>query len=83
MPRTSDQYLLPLTIRRVGDGTYLGRCDRLPGLLVQADSVDEVVRLAPRVARALILAMKRKGVRIPASLSGAKTPIRVQMLVAA
>ncbi len=80
---TPDQYLLPLTIERLDDGSYLGRCSRLPGLNVQAGSVDEVVRLAPRVARALISAMRKKGIRVPAALVAAKTPLKVQMLVAA
>ena len=74
---------MSLRIERLADGQFLGRSSRLPGLNVQADTVEEVVRLAPRVARDLIAAMRSKGVRLPARLSARKPPIRVQLLVSA
>lgn len=58
-------YVVPLQIERLDDGRFLARSARLPGLNVQADSVDEVMRLAPKVARALIAAMRSKGVAPP------------------
>jgi len=55
-------YRLPLIIKPLEEGGYLGTSPALPGLLVQADTVEEVLALAPGVARALIEAMKEKGV---------------------
>ncbi len=83
MRRQSDSYLLPLTIERLDDGSFLGRSASLPGLNVQADSIDEVLRLVPRVARALIAAMKKKGVPLPRGIAAPKPPVKVQVLVAA
>ena len=61
-------YVLPLHIERLDDGRYLGRCARLPGLNVQGDSIEQVIRLAPKVARSLIAAMRSKGVFLPPNL---------------
>jgi len=44
-------YVLPLRIERLGDGQYLGRSSYLPGLNVQADSIEKVVRLARKWRR--------------------------------
>ena len=75
------RYVLPLRIRQLEDGTYLARSSRLPGLNVQAESIDEVVKLAPKVAQALIAAMLEKGVRLPKGLATTKTPLTVEVLV--
>ncbi len=84
MSRTNGHaYLLPLTIERLDDGRYLARSARLPGLNVQGDSVEQVLRLAPKVAAALMSAMKKKGVPLPRGLSAAKPPLRLRVLVAA
>lgn len=82
MPR-SDTYVLELTVRKLDNGRYLGRSKVLPGLNVEGVSIDEVMRLAPRVAKALIAAMKKKGVTLPESLTSAKAPMSVHFLVAA
>lgn len=81
MPK--QQYLLPIRIEELEDGRYLGRCDKLPGLNVQADSIQEVLRLAPKIARSLIAAMRSKGVPLPRGLVSARMPLRVQVLVSA
>ncbi|MEE9295490.1 MAG: type II toxin-antitoxin system HicB family antitoxin [Phycisphaerae bacterium] len=78
-----ERYVLPLHIEQLEDGRYLGRSPKLPGLNVQADSIEEVVRLAPKVARSLLVAMRAKGVSVPRGLTAAKTPLRVQVLVRA
>jgi predicted RNase H-like HicB family nuclease len=72
-----------MKITDLGDGRYLGRCSTLPGLNVEADSVEEVLRLAPKVARALIEAMRDKGVPLPRSLDSAAPPMSIHLLVAA
>jgi predicted RNase H-like HicB family nuclease len=76
-------FLLPLTIRKVGPSTYLARCSALPGFLVEAGSVEEVVKLAPKVARALVAAMRDKGVPLPSSMRFPRAPKSVRLLVAA
>lgn len=83
MARRPDTYILRLTVRKLGNGRYLGRSRVLPGLNVEGSSIAEVMRLAPRVAGALIAAMKMKGVRLPGSLASAKAPMSVHLLVAA
>ena len=76
-------YLLPVRIEELEDRRYLGRCEKLPGLNVQGDSIEEVLRLTPKVARSLIAAMRSKGVPLPRGMSNARTPLRVQVLVSA
>jgi len=81
--RRKDHYILSLRIVRLEDGRFLGRSQRLPGLNVQGDSVEEVLKLAPRVARDLLAAMRSKGVALPRGLTKATTtPLRVELLVA-
>ena len=80
---TKQEYVLPLRVEQLEDGRYLGRSSKLPGLNVQADSIEEVVRLAPEVARSLLAAMRAKGVAVPRGLAAARTPLRVQVLVRA
>ena len=75
--------MLPLDIEQVEQGVYLARCKALPGLLVQGDSVDEVVRIAPQVAQALVAAMRAKGVALPKALQVPVSPKRISLLVAA
>jgi predicted RNase H-like HicB family nuclease len=36
------------------DGVYLSTCDSMPGLIVQTDTVDEAVNLAPQLANDLL-----------------------------
>jgi predicted RNase H-like HicB family nuclease len=76
-------YLLPIEIEELEDGRFLGRCSKLPGLNVQAYSVEEVLKLAPKVARSLIAAMRSKKVPLPRGLTNARVPLRVQVLVSA
>ncbi len=81
MPK--EHYLLPIRIEELEDGRYLGRCSKLPGLNVQGDSIEEILRLAPKVARSLIAAMRDKGVPLPPGLTSARAPFRAQVLVSA
>ena len=76
-------YVLPLQIEQLEDGRYLGRSRMLPGLNVQGDSIAEVLRLAPKIARSLLAAMRSKGVPLPRGLVAAMSPLRVQVLVRA
>lgn len=56
---------LPLEIQRLEEGAYLATSSVLPGFLVQGDTVEEVLELAPGVARSLLEAMREKGVPWP------------------
>jgi predicted RNase H-like HicB family nuclease len=76
-------YRLPLVIEPLEEGGYLGTSSALPGLLVQADTVEEVLALAPQVARALIEAMREKGVPLPKELRLVELPFRAEVLVPA
>jgi predicted RNase H-like HicB family nuclease len=82
-PASADTYVLELTVKCLENGRFLARSKSLTGLNVEGKSIDEVMRLAPRVAKALIAAMKRKGVRLPRSLAAAKAPMSVHLLVSA
>jgi len=77
------QYILPMQIEELEEGGYLGRCSKLPGLNVQGESIEEVLKLAPKIARTLIEAMRDKGVTLPRGLSNARFPLHVQVLVSA
>ena len=45
---------LPLVIEQVEDGSYLATSPALDGFLVQADTIEEIMTLAPGVAKALL-----------------------------
>jgi predicted RNase H-like HicB family nuclease len=61
----SDMYQITLQIERLPEGCYLGTSPDLPGLIVQADTADEVVALAPSVAKDLIAVMRETGQPLP------------------
>ncbi len=78
-----ERYRLPLSIEPLEEGGYLATSPALPGFLVQADTPEEILRLAPGVAQALLEAMQEKGNGIPASLQEAHPPFYVEILVPA
>ncbi len=49
---------LPLVIEQVEDGTYMATSPVLDGFLVQADTIEEIMTLAPGIAKALLDAMR-------------------------
>ena len=65
------------------EGPYLGTSPDLPGLIVQADTPEEVIRLAPDIARDLIEVMQETGQPLPAKLKPLHTPLRVSVMVPA
>jgi predicted RNase H-like HicB family nuclease len=77
-----ESYRLPLVVERV-NGSYQATSPALEGFLVLADSLEEVLALAPGVARALLEAMQAKGVAFPVSLEKVQFPTQVEVLVAA
>ena len=54
-----------LEIEQLPEGPFLGTSPDLPGLVVQADSVEEVHRLAPDVAHDLIAVMVETQQKLP------------------
>ena len=75
-------YRLPLVVERV-NGSYQATSPALDGFLVLADSLEEVLALAPGVARALLEAMQAKGVTPPLRLEKVQFPTQVEVLVPA
>ena len=51
-------YKITLEIEHLPEGPYLGTSPDLPGLIVQADTAEEVIRLAPDIAADLIEVMQ-------------------------
>lgn len=75
-------YPLSLEIHPLEEGGYLATSPTLPGFLVQADTIEEVLRLAPGVALALIQAMQEKGVPLPPAWRAVEPPYHAELLVA-
>jgi predicted RNase H-like HicB family nuclease len=75
------KYILPVEVQPVEDGGYLARSPALPGFLVQADTIEEVISLSPGVAQALIKSMREKGVPLPHNLQEVEPPFHTDLLV--
>ena len=75
-------YRLPIVVERV-NGSYQATSPALDGFLVLADTLEEVLALAPGVARALLEAMRDKGVAPPLPLEEVPLPTQIDVLVPA
>ena len=75
------RYILPIEIQPLEEGGYLARSPAFPGFLVQADTVEEIVSLAPGVAQTLIEAMQEKGIPLPETLHRVEPPFHADLLV--
>ena len=58
-------FQITLDIEQLEEGPYLGTSPNLPGLIVQADSPEKVIALAPDIARDLIEVMQETGQPLP------------------
>jgi predicted RNase H-like HicB family nuclease len=58
-------YRINLVIEKLPEGKYLGTSPDIPGLIVQADTPEEVLRLAPEIARDLIIVMAETNQPLP------------------
>ena len=76
-------YRVTLDIEHLPEGPYLGTSPDLPGLIVQADTPEEVIRLAPEIARDLIEVMRETGQPLPRQLAPLKSAQRVALMVPA
>jgi predicted RNase H-like HicB family nuclease len=75
-------YRLPIVVERV-NGSYQATSPALDGFLVLADTLEEVLALAPGVARALLEAMQDKGITPPLPLEELRFPTQIDVLVPA
>jgi predicted RNase H-like HicB family nuclease len=78
---TMAKYILPVEIQPLEEGGYLARSPALPGFLVQADTIEEVISLSPGVAQALIESMRENGVPLPQTLQAVEPPFHTDLLV--
>jgi predicted RNase H-like HicB family nuclease len=76
-------YKITLDIQELPEGVYLGTSPELPGLVVQGDSVQQVLQLAPDVAHDLIAVMVETGQPLPRGIETVNTPSRVPVWVPA
>jgi predicted RNase H-like HicB family nuclease len=76
------RYRLPVVIERV-NGSYQATSPALDGFLVLADTLDELLALAPGVAHALLEAMRSKGVTPLLPLEKVRFPTQIEVLVPA
>ncbi|MBK7199445.1 type II toxin-antitoxin system HicB family antitoxin [Candidatus Amarolinea dominans] len=76
-------YKITLEIEHLPEGPYLGTSPDLPGLIVQAETAEEVIRLAPDIAADLIQVMQEMGQPLPTQLVTLLTPLRVPIAVPA
>ena len=76
-------YKITLEIEHLPEGPDLGASPDLPGLIVQAETAEEVIRLAPDIAADVIQVMQEMGQPLPTQLVTLLTPLRVPIAVPA
>ena len=72
---------IPLKIELMENGSFMATSTALEGFLVVADNVNEVIALAPVVAKALIEAMREKGIPQPLAVEKIRFPIETEVLI--
>jgi predicted RNase H-like HicB family nuclease len=75
-------YRLPIAVERV-NGSYQATRLTLDGIPVLAETLEEILALAPGVAGALLEAMRDKGVAPPLPLEEVQFPTQIDVLVPA
>ncbi|HYN22852.1 MAG TPA: type II toxin-antitoxin system HicB family antitoxin [Thermoanaerobaculia bacterium] len=76
-------YKITLELEKLPEGPYLGTSPDLPGLVVQGDSVEEVIQLAPDVAHDLIAVIIETNQQLPPGIETVSAPGRLSVLVPA
>ena len=76
-------YRITLDVEHLPEGPYLGTSPDLPGLIVQAGTPEEVIRLAPDIARDLIEVMQETGQLLPTQLVTLQMPMQIALMVPA
>jgi predicted RNase H-like HicB family nuclease len=74
-------YRLPLEIEQMEDGSFMATSPALEGFLVLADTVEEVISLAPSIAKSLIEAMHSHGITPALDVEELSFPVKVEVLV--
>ncbi len=70
-------YRITLEIEKLPEGPYLGTSPDLPGLIVQADTAEDVGSMAPDLAHDLIAVMEETDQPLPAKIEFAAPPVRL------
>lgn len=65
---------MTLEIEQLPEGLYLGTSPDLPGLVVQGESVQEILRLAPDLAHDLIVVMVETNQKLPPGVETLQGP---------
>ena len=68
-------YQIPLEIQQLPEGPCLGPSPELPGLIVEAETIEAVVSLAPGIARDLIEVLQETGQPLPEGLAPMEQPL--------
>jgi predicted RNase H-like HicB family nuclease len=76
-------YQITLEIEHLEEGPYLGTSPDLPGLIVQADTPEAVIDLAPQIAHELIASLLAEGDPLPKTLREVVEPYSVQVVIPA
>ncbi len=76
-------YRITLEIEKLAEGPFLGTSPELPGLIVQADTVEDVVSMAPAIAHDLIAVMLETNQALPAKIEFSAPTVRLPVLVPA
>jgi len=75
-------YNLQIKVEPLEEGGYLATSPMLPGFLVEGETVKEVIREAPIVARALLEALGEMGKPTPSGLEPIPSRFTTQLPVA-
>lgn len=67
-------YKITLEIEQLPEGPYLGTSPDLPGLVVQGESIQEILSLAPDVAHDLIAVMVETDQPLPPGIETITAP---------
>ncbi len=76
-------FQITLDIEKLDEGPYLGTSPDLPGLIIQANSPEEVISLAPDIARDLIEVMRDAGQSLPPQIELKTMPQHVCLAIPA
>lgn len=73
-------YQIRINVEELPEGLWLGTSPDLPGLIVQAETPQRVLDLAPHIAADLIAVMRETGQELPPELT---PPLSTSVLVSA
>jgi antitoxin HicB len=63
------EVMIPLTIRKLEEGTYLATSDAIQGLIAEGRTIAETMEIAPDVARKIIESCIEHGDPLPPCMS--------------